>query len=119
MDDASRKADVPAMARWAVRLRSDGAIRSIYQGAAEARKVAAPMLVIAGIFDTTVPPAQARQVLDATVSTSKRVVMVEGADHNTLLFQSAPASTAVMSFLPSLKAATRPWGAKLPTTITS
>ena len=99
MDDASRKADVPSIARWAVRLRSDDAVRSIYQGAAEARKVTAPMLVIAGTLDTTVPSAQARQVLDAAASTSKQLVMVEGADHNTLPFKSAPASIAVVSFL--------------------
>ena len=99
MDDASRKADVPTIARWAVGLKSDDAVRSIFQGAVEARMVTAPMLVITGSLDTTVPPAQAQQVLDASASVSKQFVMVEGAGHNNLPFRSAPASAAITSFL--------------------
>lgn len=99
MDDASRRTDVPAIVRWAVHLKSDAAVRMIYQGAAEAKAVTAPLLIIQGTNDRTVPPAQARTVLNAAASPAKRLVLVEGADHNSLRFRDPPASTAVQAFL--------------------
>ena len=98
MNAASRQTDVPAVVRWAVRLKSDADVRSVYQGAKEARAITAPLLVIEGSKDVTVPPAQARAVVDAAASRSKRLVMVDGADHNTLRFEVPPASTAVQAF---------------------
>lgn len=99
MDAASRRADVPAIVRWAVRLKSDDAVRRIYQGAAEARSVTAPLLVVEGTADKIVPPAQARAVLDAAGSVDKRIVFVAGAGHNDLRYRDPPASTAVAAFL--------------------
>lgn len=99
MDMASRAADVPAIVRWAVALKSDADVRSIYQGAVEAKVVSAPLLVIEGKLDTTVPPAQAQAVFDASPSHDKRIVFVDGADHNTLKFRESPASSAIVAFL--------------------
>lgn len=99
MDAASRQTDVPAIVRWAVRLKSDDDVRLIYQGAAEAKAVTAPLLIVQGTADRTVPPAQARAVLEAARSSEKRLVLVGGADHNTLRFREPPAATAVAAFL--------------------
>lgn len=99
MDAASRAAAVPAIVRWAVSLKSDAAVRSVFQGKAEAAAVTAPMLIIEGRQDTTVPPAQAQAVFDASPSRQKTLVLVDGADHNRLRFQEPPASTALISFL--------------------
>ena len=99
MDAASRQTDVPAIVRWAIRLKSDADVRSIYQGASEARAITAPLLIIQGSKDVTVPPAQARAVFAAAGSRTKRLVLVDGADHNTLRFREPPASTAVEAFL--------------------
>lgn len=99
MEAASRRADVPAIVRWAVRLKSDAAVHTIYQGAAEIRAVTAPLLVIEGTTDRTVPPSQARAVFDAAGSRDKQFVSVAGADHNTLAFRNPPASTALARFL--------------------
>ncbi|QYE37028.1 lysophospholipase (plasmid) [Polymorphobacter sp. PAMC 29334] len=98
-DKASRTADVPSIVRWAVALKSDADVRSIYQGAVEAKAVSAPLLIIEGKRDTTVPPAQAQAVFDASPSTEKRIVFVDGADHNTLKFREPPASSEVVAFL--------------------
>lgn len=99
MDKASRAVDVPAIARWAVSLKSDPEVRSIYQGASEARSVAAPILIVQGKQDRTVSPSQAQAVFDASPSKDKRIVIIDGADHNGLKFSDPPASTAVIAFL--------------------
>ena len=99
MDKASRATDVPRIVRWAVSLKSDPAVRSIYQGATEARMVSAPLIILEGSKDTTVPPVQARAVFNASPSKDKRIVFIDGADHNSLQFKKPPASTAVLAFL--------------------
>lgn len=99
MAKASRSADVPAIVRWAVSLKSDAAVRSIYQGTVEAKSVTAPLLVVQGRQDETVTPAQAKAVFDASPSRDKIIVFVDGAGHNALKFRDPPASTAVIEFL--------------------
>ncbi|HEY4439470.1 MAG TPA: alpha/beta fold hydrolase [Candidatus Elarobacter sp.] len=62
----------------------------------------APLLILHGTADTEVPIAQAREVYAASVSTPKRLVELEGVDHQSVVL--APdARVAIKRFVSSLE----------------
>jgi fermentation-respiration switch protein FrsA (DUF1100 family) len=60
--------------RWLLRDRFDAITRI--------RQVSSPLLVIAGSEDSIVPVEQSRELYAAAVSTPKKLVIIDGADHN-------------------------------------
>ena len=74
-------------------------LRDRYASIERIRQIHSPLLVIAGSNDTIIPVAQSRRLFDAARE-PKKLVIIEGADHND---ESVAAGTevvaAVMSFL--------------------
>jgi fermentation-respiration switch protein FrsA (DUF1100 family) len=54
------------------------------------RRLACPVLVIAGDRDGIVPPSQSRALFEAAPSALKRFVLIPGADHNDYELQAGP-----------------------------
>jgi uncharacterized protein len=64
-------------------------LRDRYDSAALAGRLAAPLLVVAGARDRIVPPAHSRRLF-AAASQPKRLVVLDGADHNDLDLLAGP-----------------------------
>ena len=64
-------------------------LRDRYDSAALARRLAAPLLVVAGGRDRIVPPAHSRRLF-AAAPQPKRLVVLDGADHNDLDLLAGP-----------------------------
>ena len=62
--------------------------------------VTCPVLVIAGTGDSIVPADQSRRLFEAVRSSNKKLLMIEGADHNDYELLAGPELIdAVVSFL--------------------
>lgn len=82
-----------------VKLVPSGDVRTLFQGSREIASVHAPLIVIHGADDATVPAAQGREVFAAAAATDKRFVEVPRAGHSDLKFDRPPAGPALAEFL--------------------
>ena len=74
-------------------------LRDRYPSIDRIRQINSPLLVIAGSNDTVIPVGQSRRLFDAARE-PKRLVIVEGADHNDESVSAGPdVVAAVASFL--------------------
>jgi fermentation-respiration switch protein FrsA (DUF1100 family) len=74
-------------------------LRDRYPSLARIKQIRSPLLVIAGANDTIVPAAQSRKLFEAA-NEPKRLVIVEGADHNDEAVAAGPQVVeAVVDFL--------------------
>ena len=108
MAEESRRHDVPAVVRGAVRLQHDADVAPVFSGAAEIRGVSAPLLVIQGSEDDVVGIDQGRAVFAASPSTHKTMVVVPGVHHNDLRYRDPPAGPAMSAFVTQFVGRTNP-----------
>jgi uncharacterized protein len=77
-------------------------LRDRYPSLDRIARIGSPLLVIAGSSDTIIPPSQSRRLFDQARE-PKRLVIIEGADHNDeALFAGPEVVGAVFSFLRGL-----------------
>jgi fermentation-respiration switch protein FrsA (DUF1100 family) len=81
-------------------------LRDRYAAIDRIEQVRCPLLVIAGDRDSIIPIAQSRRLYDAA-SSPKKLVVVQGADHNDLALLSGPETiAAIADFLPRVPTGT-------------